>query len=122
MFPNISEFRLYIDFSASVSLSQRQHFSLCAARLVIIMLVFTVLTALLCSSLIDARLAPLNTPEALKLWEGQSQPYCSNPSLKINPETFHPTVNAPPSGEVPLNLAVKNNEPLSFKISAEAVT
>ncbi|KAH7698112.1 hypothetical protein AAVH_34799, partial [Aphelenchoides avenae] len=79
------------------------------------MLLFTVLATLLCSPLVDARQAPVDSTEALTLC--QSQQKCNNPALDIDEGTFFPTIKA--SGVDNLKLAVKSKRPLVFTVRAE---
>lgn len=81
------------------------------------MLIFIVLSGLLCSSLVHARLALVDSPGALALCV--NQPQCDNTALEIDQATFHPVVKASPPGEVNLSLAVKSNQPLKFRVRAE---
>lgn len=81
------------------------------------MLIFAALLTLLCSALVDTRLAPVDSPEALALC--RNQPNCDDPALEIDPETFHPVIKASPPGGVMLNLTVKSNQPLTFHVRAE---
>ncbi|KAH7726942.1 hypothetical protein AAVH_05829 [Aphelenchoides avenae] len=82
------------------------------------MVLFTVLATLLCSSLVDARLTPVKTPEALTLC--QSQPDCKNPAVDISP-AFYPIVKAPAS-KVNVRLAVESNQRLTFPVKADKAT
>ncbi|KAH7726814.1 hypothetical protein AAVH_05701 [Aphelenchoides avenae] len=81
------------------------------------MLLFTVLATLLCSSLVDAHLARVNTSAALEQCLNQKE--CNKAALEINPTTFNPTIKASPLGGVNLNVTVKSNQPLVFPVRAE---
>ncbi|KAH7699209.1 hypothetical protein AAVH_33686 [Aphelenchoides avenae] len=91
------------------------------------MLVFTVLATLLCSSLVDARKALVNTSAALEQCRSR-EPYCNNAALEITKATeFRPTINAAPllktspPDRVNLSLAVKINQPLVFPMRVGSV-
>ncbi|KAH7723556.1 hypothetical protein AAVH_09035 [Aphelenchoides avenae] len=109
------KFRLHIDFSGKRIDLFTAALLRFRRRLVTTMLLFTVLATLLCSSLVDARKAPVDSPDALALC--RSQPKCNNPAVQIDEGTFRPTIKA--SGGVSLTLAVESNQPLTLPIKAE---
>ncbi|KAH7695551.1 hypothetical protein AAVH_37387, partial [Aphelenchoides avenae] len=82
------------------------------------MLLFIVLATLLCSSLVDALKAPVNSAEALKECLNLKQLSCKNTALEIKEdEKFHPTIKV--SGVEKLKLAVQSSEPLTFQVHSE---
>ncbi|KAH7701516.1 hypothetical protein AAVH_31352 [Aphelenchoides avenae] len=80
------------------------------------MLLFTVLATLLCSSLVDAHLARVDSSDALKQCQGERD--CSNPALEIDSQTFSPIIKASPPGEEELRLAVESKQSLAFPVHA----